>query len=318
MIGGGAWGTAVAKMIAENGHDVFLWCLEEQVITSIRETHMNERYLPGILLPNNLVPVASLQDCCEGADYIFEAVPVAFLRSVCKQVQEHVSSASPFVVLSKGIEQETMALPSMIIDDIFGHQSAAAVVAGPSFAQEVATHHVTGLVIAGHSNTIIKDLRSILDNDYCRTYPSSDILGVQCGGALKNIIALGVGILDGAGYGYNTKALFFTRGFNEMVTIAHKLGAQPNTLYGLSGLGDLVLTATGSLSRNAQLGQGLGRGESRMAVCEKLGTVPEGVNTIKTVQQFIDKHNLDAPLCRALHAVVEQHITCKEFIQTIR
>lgn len=303
VIGAGAWGTAIAQLLADNNHAVTLWCHEQEVVETIQHTRENKRYLPGIALSPNIVATHDLH-VIENATIIFEAVPVKHLRSILVQAKPHYKKDQTWVMLSKGIEQESLLLPTQIIDDVFQVIVHKAVFSGPSFAHDLVHKDFTGGIIASGHCEIAKTMQALLATSYFRADISKDVLGVQLGGALKNIVALGIGLLDGAGYGDNAKALFFTRGFSEMVQLAIAAGAQEKTLYGLSGLGDLMLTATGKHSRNVALGRRLGAGESLDAIIKDLGTAPESVNTLKSAHQLMHKHTLVLPVFQLLYEVV--------------
>ena len=317
MLGSGAWGTAMASLLADNGHTVYLWCYEKDVTKCISEKHINDRYLPEIPLSPLIMPTTNIEDVFAQAEIIFEAIPVPHMRRVFEQAKPYVRADHRFVVLSKGLEQETLKLPSQIIMDVLGCTVHIAGVAGPSFAHDVALKYVTGLSVASSEPKFIQDLQALIQNDYCRTYSCDDLIGVQCGGAFKNVLALGLGILDGANCADNTKAFVFTRGLAEMALCAQALGGKKETLYGLSGVGDLVLTSMGHLSRNAYLGQCLGQGKSVELATKELGTIPEGINTVQSVYQLAKKHNLDLPVFSGIREMVECSMTIKDFLNSL-
>lgn len=317
MLGAGAWGTAMASLLAENGHSVYLWCYEQDVTKCISNTHINERYLPDIQLSPLISPTTDIEDVFNHAQIIFEAIPVSHIRKVFEYAKSYVKSNHRFVILSKGLEQATLMLPSQIITDVLGEPIQIAAVAGPSFAHDVALKYVTALTVASSDMTFVHDIQKLIQNDYCRTYSCQDPVGVQCGGAFKNVLALGIGILDGAHCADNTKAFIFTRGLAEMALCAHALGGKKETLYGLSGVGDLVLTSMGHLSRNAYLGQCLGQGKSIDVVTKELGTVPEGVNTVQAVYQLAQRYNLDLPVFAGIHAMIDGTMNVKNFLDSL-
>ncbi|MGB8366969.1 MAG: NAD(P)H-dependent glycerol-3-phosphate dehydrogenase [Candidatus Babeliales bacterium] len=313
IIGEGAWGTAVATLLATNGYEVLLWCYDKQVAKTIAKKQINERYLPGIKLPDAIKPETDLKKVLVGIDWIFEAIPVLFLREVLEKASRWISADQRWVVLSKGIEQKTLLLPTQIIDDVFHKKIEKAVFAGPSFAQEVATKQITAVTVASTSCIVGKELQQLLVNDYFRPYSSLDIIGVQVGAALKNVVTLGIGLLDGAGYNDNAKAFFMTRGFHEMVQLACAMGGKAETLYGLSGFGDLVLTSMGRLSKNLKVGNRLGKGEKLTSVLEKTGYTPEGVNSVRSVCQLMEQYALDLTICRGIYKVIFE----EESVQTM-
>lgn len=304
VLGAGAWGTALASLLSHNGHDVLLWAHEQSVVQGITDTHQNRRYLPGIILSDNVQATQSVSEFMQHADVCFIAVPVAFLRDVLQQCTQRILSNMSFVVTCKGIEQQTLLLPTQIIAQVCAQRVQTAVVSGPSFAYDLAHKQITGLVVAAQQHAVAQFIAQFLQNDYCKTSLSSDVTGVQLAGALKNVLALGVGILDGAGYTDNTKAYFFTQVLQEIVQLGVALGAQVETFYTLAGVGDMVLTAMGKLSKNLAVGRSLGKGESLDAILQRTGFVPEGINTVHSLNQLMKKQQIDMPRCRALYQVI--------------
>ena len=209
-----------------------------------------------------------------------------------------------WVILSKGIEQNTLMLPSQIIDEIAHIPFHKAVVAGPSFARDLARNQITAVAVAATDDGIAQQLQTMLACNYFRPYLSLDLVGIQLCGALKNVITLGIGLLDGAGFTDNAKAFLFTRGLAEMKYIMHKAGGQQETLYGLAGIGDLVLTSMGSLSRNLEVGRLLGRGQQLDAILQQTGYIPEGINTVKSLHQMVQRHDLQLPIFEGIHQII--------------
>ncbi len=304
VVGDGAWGTAVATLLAQNGNQVNLWCHDASNAQAIARTHKNERYLPGHTLSERIVPTASLEDAMRDARWIFQAIPVQYLRSVILQAAPCFKQDQVWVVLSKGIEKDTLLLPTQIIDDIFANSPQKAVLAGPSFAADVVNKQVTGVSIAATDPALARELQTMLNNEYFAAFINDDLIGVQVGGAVKNVITLGVGMLEGAEYTDNTKAFLVTRGLHEITLIAKVMGGKPETLYGLSGIGDLMLTALGKLSRNLAVGKRLGKGDPLKIILDELGHVPEGINTVQSIQQLADKHHLQLPICSAIYDII--------------
>jgi glycerol-3-phosphate dehydrogenase (NAD(P)+) len=315
MLGGGAWGTALSNLVADNGYEVILWCYEQDVKDCITGKHINERYLPTVKLSPLIKPTNDIQELFSGSDIIFEAIPVPHMRSVLQMAKPYVQAQHHVVVLSKGLEQNTLLLPSQIVTDVVGAHVPVTALAGPSFAQDVAARAATAFDIAGTDSHVVCGLQKLLHNKYCRTYACDDLIGVQCGGAFKNVLALGLGILDGSSCVDNTKAFVFTRGLYEMALCAQALGGKLETLYGLSGVGDLVLTSMGQLSRNAYLGKCLGKGKTIDTVVQELGTVPEGISTVESVSQLAQRHNLDLPVFTGIHAMMQGKMTVQKFLE---
>ncbi len=304
VLGDGAWGTAVATLLAHNGYQVALWCYNPENAAAIARMRMNERYLPGVVLSEHIIPTASLEDAVCGTRWVFEAIPVQYLRSVIREAAPCFTRDQVWVVLSKGIEQHTLLLPTQIIDDVSGIEHKKAVFAGPSFAADLANKQVTAVSVAATDCKLAYELQSVLENDYFKPFFNTDLIGVQVGGAVKNVITLAVGMLEGAGYTDNTKAFLVTRGLHEMTIIAKAIGGNPETLYGLSGVGDLVLTSLGSLSRNLAVGKRLGKGDALQPILDELGHVPEGINTVQTMQKVMQKYKLQLPICNAVYEII--------------
>ncbi|MGE0207033.1 MAG: NAD(P)H-dependent glycerol-3-phosphate dehydrogenase [Candidatus Babeliales bacterium] len=317
MLGEGAWGTAIATLLAHNGFTVKLWCHDAGVAKTIEQKRVNQRYLPGITLHKNIVPVTTVQDALHEAELIFEAIPVQYLRSIVEQCKPFCKQTTPWIVLSKGIEQNTLLFPTALIDDILGYCPQKAILAGPSFAKNVAEKTITAVTLAVEDCDFGVSLQKQLANEYFRPYISRDLIGVQLGAALKNVIALATGMLDGAGYTDNAQAFILTRGFHEMVEIATALGARKETLYGLSGLGDVVLTSMGGLSKNREVGKRLGAGQTLPQILKETGFIPEGINTVEALHQWQKKLSLELPVFEGIYAVVHGRASIGTVLQEL-
>jgi len=314
MLGEGAWGTAVSTLLAHNGFTVKLWCHDKKIVDHILLTRSNPRYLPGIPLPKTIIPTGDISEAISDVTRVFEAIPVKFMRSVMQKIQPYINEKQIIVSLSKGIENETLLFPSQLIEDVLGKKIKKAVAVGPSYAKDLALQQITALSIAAPDCDVGLELQKMLANEYMRPYLNLDLIGVQVGAALKNVIAIGVGILDGAGYADNVKAFMLTRGLQEMVTLSKALGGKENTMYGLSGVGDLVLTAMGKLSRNQMVGRRLGQGEELQDILSATGYIPEGINTVKSVHALINKKNIQMPICKTLYSVIFEGTKIKDFL----
>ncbi len=317
MIGEGAWGTAVSTLLAHNGYTVKLWCHDHDVAKKIQETRYNERYLPGIKLDEKIQPVTDFAQAFQNVQWIFEAIPVQYVREVLQKAKPHIDLQQTWIVLSKGIEKDTLLLPTQIIADVFGPKVKTAVFVGPSFAQEVATKQITAVTLAAPDCTPGYSLQKLLANNYFRPFISTDMIGAQVGAALKNVITLGIGMLDGAGYSDNTKAFLLTRGLQEMVELSIAMGGKKETVYGLSGVGDLVLTSMGKLSKNLQVGKRLGSGQSLDDILQKTGYIPEGINTVQSAHKLMQKYNVQLPICRGIYDVIFTQKTIQDFLQEL-
>lgn len=315
VLGAGAWGTAIAQTLAYNGYEVGLWCYEQQVADSIKNARENKQYLPGTALDLKVFPTISLAQAVKEAHIIFEAIPVRFMRTVLKNAQQHIASNQILVVLSKGIEQGTLLFPTQIVADIFGKQHPCAVISGPSYAHDLARKAITGVMIADNKkNEAMTLVQRILENEFLKIYPSNDTIGLQIGGALKNIIALAVGMLEGAEYTDNTQSFFITKGLAEMAALSEKMHAFPETIYGLAGVGDLILTSLGKYSKNKEFGRQLGKGQTFDAVVKKMGIAPEGVSAADSVAQLVQKFDLKNSLFLIIHETIQQRKTSQDLV----
>ncbi len=317
MLAEGAWGTAIATLLAYNGHEVKLWCFHAEVAEEINRVHENKRFLPGIPLDKSIIATSSIDEAACDAEWVFEAIPVKFLRQTVAQAKECFKPNQKWVVLSKGIEQETLLFPTDIIADVLGNDVSLSVLAGPSFARDVAKRKITAVTVAASDCDHARDLQKIVANEYFRPYLSTDMIGVQAGAALKNVITLGIGMLEGAGYTDNTKAFLLTRGLHEMAQLAVRLGGKQETIYGLAGVGDLALTSRGDLSKNLQVGRRFGAGESLDMILEETGYIPEGINTVQSVHQLVETNNLSLPICDGIYRVIFSGVRLDDMIKEL-
>lgn len=300
----GAWGTAIASVLAHNGYPVRLWCHEPEVAQSIATTRINQRYAPDIELDPAITPFTNIHEAVDGVRTIWCAVPVAYTRSVLEQLRGHLHEDTLMIMLNKGIEQDTLLVPTDLAADVLGADIVPIVVSGPSFAHDVMRKALTAIVVASDDNYCADMVQRMLENEYIVVTQSTDVWGVQVGGALKNGIAVGIGILEGAGYSDNTKIILFTRGLAEMRQLAELFGGTADTLFGLAGVGDLALTALGGHSKNLSAGRRLGKGETLETLKSELSTLPEGINTIASVNALAEQYHCQLPIFSAIHAVV--------------
>ncbi|MCW6675702.1 NAD(P)H-dependent glycerol-3-phosphate dehydrogenase [Aerococcaceae bacterium NML171108] len=308
VIGTGSWGTALAKVLVENAHHVLMWGRDEDVIAEINHMHTNHRYLPAIELPTTLEVTNDLKAVVQDADVILIVVPTKAVRSVAQQLNKFLPLAKqPLVVhATKGLEPETHLRISQVIEAELSRElyQELVVLSGPSHAEEVARRDVTTLTAASQSLAAAEEVQRIFMNQYFRVYTNTDVIGVELGAALKNIIALGAGILHGAGYGDNAKAALVTRGLTEISRLGVKMGADPLTFIGLSGVGDLVVTCTSPHSRNWQAGNLLARGASVAEVEGAIQMVVEGVATCKVAHELAQSLGVEMPITEALYSVL--------------
>jgi glycerol-3-phosphate dehydrogenase (NAD(P)+) len=304
VIGAGSWGTTLANLLAEKGYDVSLWAYEKELVDEIKRTNINSVYLPGIPLSNNIDITNSIKDAVKNARYILNVIPTQFTRFIFSGAAGYIQDDAEIISASKGIEHGTLMTVSSILKDLTGRQIA--VLSGPSFAEEVIKKLPTAVTVASLNQDIGLHLQDIFNTDYFRIYTSTDVLGVELGGALKNVMAIASGISDGLGLGASTRAALITRGLAEMTRLGVVMGAKEKTFSGLSGLGDLVLTCTGTLSRNYTVGYKLGRGEKLADILFNMKMVAEGIATSKSAYELSGKYNVEMPIVEQIYRVINE------------
>lgn len=303
VIGGGAWGTAIADRLARNGHPVVLWARESDVVASVNESHENVRFLPGFSLAAPLHATTDMARALDGAKLIVYAAPSHVLRMVVTSGASCVDAAAVLAVATKGIERESLALMTDVVaSELPAHDVVA--FSGPSFAAEVAAGQPTAIVAASTSRNAATLLQSAMSAPVMRVYTSDDVIGVELGGAIKNVMAVANGILDGLGLGANPRAALITRGLAEMTRLGVALGARPETFAGLAGLGDLVLTCTGALSRNRALGVAIGQGQSLEDALAGKDTVAEGVVNTESARALAHRAGVEMPIVEATYRIL--------------
>lgn len=306
VLGAGSWGTALAKHLADKGYETRLWSRRAEQAQAINDTRKNPNYLKHIVLPDTLRATNDLQDALQGTDLVLVVVPTAANRDLLKQAVPLVPEDAVVVSATKGIEWGTLDLVSQIFEECFPKErhKMLTYLGGPSFAKEVAQSVPTAVTLAGHHPESLQRAQSHFTTDRFRVYTTDDVIGVEVGGALKNVIAIASGIADGMKLGLNTRAALITRGLAELSRLALKMGAHPLTMGGLGGTGDLVLTCTGDLSRNRTVGMGLGQGKKLDQVLEELGMVAEGVRTAKSAHDLAKKLEVELPITEQVYAVL--------------
>ncbi len=314
VIGGGGWGTALAHILAEKGYPVHQWVYEPDLVHVLNRTRENTLYLPGIKLCNGIIATSSFEEALSETDLILFAVPSHVARSVLIKLSPLIQEGVPFVIATKGIENETLMLISQVAEDVFPktYHSHLAVLSGPSFAREVCTHHPTAVVLAAHDQAMAARLQEILTTSSFKIFIGSDLTGVQLGGALKNVIALAAGVIDGLGFGRNTRAALMTRGLSEITHLGKAMGADPKTFSGLSGLGDLILTSTSELSRNRTVGYQIGQGVKLRDILGPMKMVAEGVETTRAAYRLAQKHGVQMPITEQLYTVLFEGIPVRQ------
>ena len=306
VMGGGSWGTALARLLAGKGHDLSLWVYEKEVVASIRNQHENKTYLPGVRLPKTLFASSNIEEVLSDAKWVLFAVPSHVAREVLAQMSPYLASNVPIISATKGIERKSLMLMSEVICESLGRNETdqIAVLSGPSFAQEVALEHPTAVSLAATDRRLAARIQTVFATPFFKLFLSPDLIGVQLGGALKNVIALAAGGSDGLGFGYNTKAVLMTRGLSEMARLGIAMGADINTFYGLSGMGDLFLTCSGALSRNRKVGQEIGSGKSLERILKEMKMVAEGVYTTESAYALSQKYQVEMPIVYEIHRVL--------------
>ena len=306
VLGAGAWGTALAKLLSDKGEKVVLHTRRPDLSAQVARTHENERYLPGIRLAPELEVTGDLDRALAGADMVVLAVPSHAVRGVVGSLARGLAPGVPIVSATKGIENDSLMLMREVIVDVLGPRTdeRVAVLSGPSFAREVALGLPTAIVVASSSSDVAHEVQERFAGERLRVYTSDDPVGVELGGALKNVIAIAAGACEGLGYGHNSRAALITRGLAEIVRLALAKGGNALTLAGLAGLGDLVLTCTGELSRNRTVGFELGRGRTLDEVLAGLGHVAEGVRTAKSAYDLGRKFGVDMPITTEVYRVL--------------
>ncbi|MBE3570615.1 MAG: NAD(P)H-dependent glycerol-3-phosphate dehydrogenase [Bacillales bacterium] len=306
VIGAGSWGTALSMVLADNGCHVRLWGHNPQQIMEINEHHTNKKYLPNCILPENIKGFASMEEALNGVEMIVLAVPTKAIREVVRQMVECLVKPITLVHVSKGIEPDTLLRISEMIEEEMPSRllTDLVVLSGPSHAEEVSQRQPTTVTVSSNNMKAAEKIQKLFMNQHFRVYTNPDMIGVEIGGALKNVIALAAGISDGLGYGDNAKAALITRGLAEIARLGTKMGANPLTFSGLAGLGDLIVTCTSVHSRNWRAGNLLGKGKNLNEVLENMGMVVEGVRTTKAAYQLSQNYHVKMPITTALYQVL--------------
>jgi glycerol-3-phosphate dehydrogenase (NAD(P)+) len=320
VIGGGSWGTALAKVLADKGERVMLWGRDPALTRSMRTIHENERYLPGIRLPDTLEATSDMAEAVHGASLVLVVVPSHTLRENVRHLRTlGIPEGVPIVSATKGIEQESLELMSEVIEAELPAQfhKHLAYLSGPSFAKEVARGQPTAVVIASRDMALAESLQVRFSSERLRAYANTDVVGVEVGGALKNVIAIASGCVDGMQLGHNARAAVITRGLAEIARVSMVKGGDPLTLAGLAGLGDLMLTCTGEASRNRTVGFELGKGRSLEEVLSGMTQVAEGVRTAKSARDLAIKLGVDMPITNEVYAVLYERKPVRQAVSDL-
>ena len=314
VLGAGSWGTTLADLLARKGHSVTLWAREPEVVASIIESSENTTFLPGVKLSENLAPTGSFEEALKGKKFVVSVIPSHVLRSAFEAATRFIADDAIIISATKGIEESTLLRPSGVIKDVLGRKNPVVALSGPSFAKEVSRRLPAAVSAASESFEAARLAQDLFSTEYFRVYTNPDVTGVELGGALKNVIALASGASDGLGLGHNARAALITRGLAEMARLGARLGADPATFSGLSGLGDLVLTCTGPLSRNYTVGLEIGKGRPVTEVLKGMKTVAEGVKTSRAAKLLSVSNKVEMPIIEAVYGVLYEGKSAKETV----
>jgi glycerol-3-phosphate dehydrogenase (NAD(P)+) len=319
VLGAGAWGTALGKVLSAKGERVTIWTWPAEIAEQINQGHENRSFLPGVPLGDGLRATPDMGEALRGADLVILALPSQALRSVVREARAHIPPGAAVVSGTKGIENDSLMLMREVLIDVMGDGSEKRVAAlsGPSFAKEVALGLPTALVVASSSQEVTAAVQQRCATERFRVYTSDDPIGVEVGGALKNVIAIATGASDALGYGHNARAALITRGIAEIARLTMAKGGNALTLAGLAGLGDLVLTCTGDLSRNRTVGTEMGRGKSLREVLDGLGHVAEGVTTAKSAYELSQRIGVDMPITLGVYQVLYENKPLRQAVSDL-
>lgn len=319
VIGAGSWGTALAIHLAKKQYDVRLWGHRAEHVRELSKVRENISYLPGIIFPDNLYVHGTIREAVDGANVVCMVVPSHCFRQVFLDTLVHTCEGTIFVSASKGIENETLKTMTQVMEECTPEEKEnfRAVLSGPSFAKEVANEVPTAITIGCSNKKISKYLQDLFTYEYFRAYTSEDIIGLEISASLKNIIAIAAGICDGLAFGSNARAALITRGLAEMTRLGTALGADSRTFYGLSGLGDLVLTCTGDLSRNRYVGLELGKGKKLREILNSMSMVAEGIKTTKSVHDLVKGMAIDMPILEQVYKIIYEEKDCRTAVKDL-
>ena len=315
VLGGGSWGTVLAYLASLNGNDVTLWMRDSNLAEEINKNKINLRYLPELNLGNNITATSDIEDV-QDSDLIIFCVPSDAFRSISMLASSVVKEKTFLITATKGVEKDDFSLMSSILSECYPNNSIG-VLSGPNLAGEIASHHLSGTVIASENQDLRNKVIELLTTDFFKVYENDDVYGVEMGGALKNIYAIACGMADGLNSGENTIGMIMTRGLGEMGRLATDLGANPQTFLGLSGVGDLITTCASPLSRNHQFGKFLGEGLSVEQSKQKIGQTIEGLKTLKVVKKISDEHKVEMPIVDSLYKIIYKGSNLEGSIQNV-
>lgn len=315
FIGGGSFGTALAKSVTENGREAVIWDRKAEVVQEINEKHSNVRFLKDLVLPLELSATTNLKKAMKEADIIVLAVPSSAIREASTRIAPLLSGEEIIVNIAKGIDLQSLKPLSTVIHDVIGKDPV--ILSGPSHAEEVALNLPTVIVASSKNELAMVRIQEIFASNTLRVYRNSDLMGVEIGGAVKNIIALAAGISDGIGYGDNAKAALMTRGMAEIIRIGVRMGAEIDTFYGLTGMGDLIVTCTSMHSRNRRCGILIGQGKSLQEATEEVGMVVEGIKATMAFHELAHKYNVEMPITDAIYQVLFNEVSTDDIVELL-
>lgn len=319
VFGMGSFGTALANVLAENGHTVLMWGKNEDSVKELNDHHQNKRYLKDVVLDSRIKATSDIKEAVNFTDIYLMALPTKAMREVTSEIDSLIDSKKTFIHVAKGIENDTFKRVSEMIEDSISeeHNGGIGVLSGPSHAEEVVIKQPTTVAASSKDEKVSKLIQDLFMNDYLRVYTNNDLVGVELGGALKNIIAVASGIVAGMGYGDNAKAALMTRGLAEISRLGEKLGADPMTFLGLGGIGDLIVTCTSTHSRNYTLGFKLGQGQTMDEALNEMNMVVEGIYTTNSVYHLAKQQNVDMPITNALYKVLFEDNPVKDSVKDL-
>lgn len=319
IIGAGSWGTALAQAANDNNHSVTIYARSAATVAEINTHNTNKRYLQEAILSEKIIATSSLKETIDFADVLILAVPTKAMRNICEEVNKYLKTPKHIIHVSKGLEVDTNLRMSEVIEDVINKENllGVGVLSGPSHAEELILRHPTVVAIASKNEELTKIAQQIFQNEYFRIYVNEDIIGVEIGGSLKNIIALGCGMLDGLGLGDNAKAALINRGLIEIIRIGKKLGANELTFIGLGGIGDLIVTCTSKHSRNYNCGYLIGKGYTLEEATKKLAMVAEGVRTTKVCYFLAKKYNVYMPITENIYNVLYNNMSIEQCVSNL-
>ncbi len=317
ILGAGSWGSALGLLLARNNHNVSLWDIDTSLLNDINANKENGKYLPGIKFPDNLVAIHSAEQVICNCDQILLVIPSSAFQSTLENYKDAFRTKKTICWATKGLDSASGGLLHQTVADVLGKDITPAIISGPNFAKEVAAGLPTAVTVASTDINFAKTIASSLHSNVFRPYTSDDIIGVEIGGSIKNVLAVAAGISDGLGYGANARAGLITRGLHEMTKLGLALGGKPETFMGLSGVGDLVLTCTDNQSRNRRFGIGLGNGKSIAEITSEIGQAIEGLRTAQEVYSLSQEHKIELPICDQVYKVIYEHKSAKEAVNDL-